>query len=77
MKCVKFGKISVSTTGATIDLSSYNFASAEDYFILYDSLTYSSAYVDITITAKTATSITLTKAAGNPCDIPYQIIALR
>jgi len=74
MKCVKFGKIS-SAAEATIDVSEFNFSSAEDYMVILNGTTaQSGVYTDIKLETKTATSFTVSTGAAIT-SASYQVIS--
>lgn len=70
------GIATVTTAGTSIDISSFNVQSTEDYCVLYPELTETSVIYRITLT-KTTTSFTLTKDSGNALQVPYQVIFFR
>lgn len=86
MKCAKFGTYEVSNNNksATIDISDLNLSSAEDYMVIFDcqghSISTSSTTTgagSVSLTAKTASSFTITSKSVNTVNGSYQVITFR
>lgn len=86
MKCAKFGTYQVTNNNksATIDISDLNLSSADDYMVIFDCqghpISASSSTTgagSVSLTAKTATSFTITSKTVVNVDGSYQVITFR
>lgn len=72
MKCVKFGTLGGS--GGTVNITDLGFTSAEDYMVIITGDGMPGAGYGTYISAKTATSFTVSSNANSP-GISYQVIS--
>lgn len=86
MRCAKFGTYTLTNTdkSATIDISNLSLSSAEDYMVIFDcqghsisTSTTTTGAGSVSLTAKTATSFTITSKTVGNVDGSYQVITFR
>lgn len=76
MKCVKFGTVScVNGTNASVDVSSFGFSSAEDYFVILSGGVSANFWVCISSKTATAFSIQCGQVSAG-ATVSYQVISL-
>ena len=73
MKCALYGTATINNTGKTIDISSLNLSSADDYMVIANNESSSG----VAVTAKSSTSFTLRVGEGSARTCSWQVITFK